>query len=74
MSNPLEQFINKNSQRADEYREIIEEMLGNYSRYGYAQETLIGILDYIESSHSISNGQAQAIENIRSKPNNKHGW
>ena len=73
MSNALEQFINKNSKRAEEYREIIEEMMGNYDAYHYAQETLLGILDYIEENHSVTDAQVGAITNIKSNPSKRYG-
>ncbi|KKU05033.1 MAG: hypothetical protein UX06_C0004G0001, partial [Candidatus Giovannonibacteria bacterium GW2011_GWA2_45_21] len=46
--NPLEQFINKKAKRAEEYREIIEEMMVDYSAYNYAESTLLGILEFID--------------------------
>lgn len=71
MSDALEQFINKNSNRAEEYREIIEEMMNNYSAYHYAESTLLGILDYIDENDTITDAQIQAIENIKEKPSNQ---
>lgn len=73
MSNPIEQFLNKKSDRAEEYREIIEEMLGRYDAYGYAQETLISFLDYIDENKDITDAQIQAVENIKEKPS-KNAW
>lgn len=64
----LEQFINKNSKRAEEYREIIEDMMGEHSRYGYAEQTLLGILDYIDEENNITDKQVEAVENIRENP------
>lgn len=70
MSNVLEQFVNKNSKRAEEYREIIEDMMGQYSAYHYAESTLLGILEYIEENDTITDAQILAVENIREKPSN----
>ncbi len=71
--NPLEQFINKNSNRAEEYRETIERMLSRWDAYGYAEQTLIAILEYIEKNDTITDGQIQAVENIKGKPS-KNAW
>lgn len=73
MNDVLEQFINKNSKRGEEYREIIEDMMGDFSAYGYAEDTLLGILDYIEKNDSITDAQVQAVENIREKPSENYG-
>lgn len=70
MSNVLEQFVNKNSKRAEEYREIIEDMMGQYSSYHYAESTLLGILKYIEENDTITDAQILAVENIGEKPSN----
>ena len=68
--NPIEQFINKNSKRAEEYHEIIENMMDDYYSYGYAENTLLGILEYIENNDDISDAQVEAVENIKEKPSN----
>ncbi len=73
MNDVLEQFINKNSKRGEEYREIIEDMMGDFSAYNYAEDTLLGILDYIEENDSITDTQVQAVENIREKPSENYG-
>jgi len=65
--NPLEQFINKNSNRAEEYREIIEDMMGDYSTYHYAESTILNILEYIDENDTITDAQVQAIKNIKEK-------
>ena len=70
MSNVLEQFVNKNSERAEEYKEIIEDMMGQYSAYHYAESTLLGILKYIEENDTITDAQILAVENIGEKPSN----
>ena len=67
MNNPLEQFINKNSSRAEEYREIIEDMMGDYYTYHYAESTLLNILEFIDENDTITDAQVQTIENIKAK-------
>ncbi len=69
-------FIQGKENRADEYIEIIGEMMGRYDDYGYAQQTLLGILDYIEENNNITDRQVEAVENIRNKPSRKdrYGW
>ena len=71
--NPLEQFINKNSERAEEYREIIEDMMGDYDAYHYAESTLLGILEYIDENDPITAAHIQALENIKEKPSESYG-
>jgi len=73
MSNALEQFLGKYSKRAEEYQEIIEGMLSRWDAYGYAEQTLISILDYIEENDNITDAQVQAVENIKEKPS-KNVW
>ena len=72
IENPLEQFLNKKIDRAEEYRKIIEGMMGNYFAYHYAEGTLLGILEFIEKNNDISEAQIQAINNIKNKPNKKN--
>ena len=72
-NNPLEQFINKNSSRAEEYRGIIEEMMADYSAYNYAESTMLGILEYIDENDTITDAQVQAIDNIKAKPSEGYG-
>lgn len=67
-NNPLEQFITKNHNRAEEYKEIIESMMRDYSSYHYAENTLLSILDFIEKNNLISNAQCRAVNNIKNKP------
>lgn len=74
MNNALEQFINKNSDRAEEYKLIIEDMMGDYSSYHYAESTLLGILDFIEQNDNITDAQVKAVENIRDNPGKRHGY
>ena len=71
--NPLEQFINKKAKRAEKYREIIEEMMCDYSAYNYAESTLLGILEFIDEEDNITDAQVQAVKNIRKKPSEGYG-
>lgn len=64
----LEKFINKNISNAVKTSMKIEEMMdsGNYT---WAEETLIGIYDYIQDNVSVTKKQMQAVENIAQHPN-----
>lgn len=73
MNEVLEQFLNKNSKQAKEYKETIEKMLSRNDAYGYAESTLIGILDFIEENDNITESQIKAVENIKEKPS-KNAW
>lgn len=73
MSDVLEQFLDKKAVRAKQYRKIIESMLGEWDRYGYAETTLIAILDFVEENNHITDAQIQAIENIKRKPSKRYG-
>jgi YesN/AraC family two-component response regulator len=66
--NPLEQFLKKNNERADKYHRIIEEMMSAYAEFHYAQDTLLGIMEYIEKNGSVTDAQVKAVENIRNNP------
>ena len=72
MNNPLEQFINKNAKRAEEYLEILSSMIGDPAYYGYAESTLLSIYEYIEEHNQITDKQVEAIQNIRENPSGKH--
>lgn len=61
----VDRFLSKKETRAAEYRELIEEMMGDYSRYGWAESTLLGIYDFINETGCITEKQIEAIENIR---------
>ena len=69
MSNPISDFLNKKADKANEYHEILEDML-NSGDYIYAEHTLADIYDFIEKNNHITDAQIQAIENIREKPSN----
>lgn len=61
----LDKFLKKFDDRATKWTAIIEEMMGDYERFGWAEDTLIGIYDYVLENNSISDGQIAAVENIR---------
>src|SRR3990167_1160748 len=67
--NAIDEFLNKNSNKAKEYEEIIEDMLRDGLKYNYAESTLIGILEFVERENSITDAQIKAVDNIKSKPN-----
>lgn len=73
MSDALEQFLNKNSDRAKKWQRVIEGMLNSDGDYDYAEETLGGILEYIEENDTITDAQIQAVENIQDKPSSSYG-
>lgn len=60
----LLKFLDRKDQNACEYREKIEEMLGDRDSYGYAEDTLLSILDYINEKDEITDGQMRAVDNI----------
>ena len=68
MNQILDDFLEKNSVRAEEWKSVLESMLNDYDAYGYAEDTLISIYEYIDEHDKISDKQIQAIENIRNKP------
>lgn len=68
MADVLEQFLHKKESRAKEYHDIIEDMMSQYSAYHYAESTLLSILEYIEKSGTITEGQMKAIDNIKNNP------
>ena len=74
MNETISQFLNNHSKRAQEYVEIIENMMGEWNRYGYAEQTLVGILNYIDENNNITDAQVQAVENIIAKPNTRYGY
>lgn len=62
---PIKAFLAKKSKHAEEYLKIIEEMMGDYETYHFAEETLIGIYDYVLANNEITEKQMQAVDNIR---------
>ena len=68
MLDPVSQFLNNRKEEkavpAREYKERIEYMLSNPTRYRFASETLMSIYDHIERTGCISKRQQEAIDNI----------
>lgn len=62
---PIKAFLAKKEDRAAKWLKIIEEMMGDYETYHFAEDTLIGIYDYVLANNDISDKQIQAVENIR---------
>lgn len=68
MNNAVQQFINKGKESAELYKNIIERMLNDTDEYEYAEETLCGILDFINVEGRITEKQMEAVDNIKDKP------
>lgn len=62
---PIKAFLAKKEDRASKYLKIIEDMMGDYENYHFAEDTLIGIYDYVLANNDITDKQVQAVENIR---------
>jgi len=73
MSETLNNFINKNNERAAEYLKILEDML-NSGNYIYAEHTLASMYGFIEKNGYISDSQITAINNIKKKPKRYGRW
>lgn len=67
----LDKFLAKHDDRAIKWTKIIEEMMGDFETYGWAQDTLIGIYDYVLQNNTITDGQIQAVENIAASVNRR---
>jgi hypothetical protein len=61
-------FLQKGEDRAAEYIDILESMLGDDYHYGFAYTTLLGIYDFIEKHGYITEKQVEAVDNIRKSP------
>lgn len=70
----LDDFLNKNKDIALKWQDVVSGMLNDVEAYGYAEETLIGIYEYIEENQSITQNQIDAITNIRQKPAHGRRW
>lgn len=68
MDDAIGNFLKKKQAPAEKWKGIIEEMLGDYKSYHYAERFLVQMLDEIYESKSLSEGQIKAIENIRNNP------
>lgn len=72
MNEALSNFLKKKQAPAEKWQRIIEEMLGDYKAYHYAERFLVQMLDEIYENKSLSEGQIKAIENIRNNPAKYH--
>lgn len=64
MTDAISQFLKNKRGRVDEYREKVEAMLADPTRYRFASDTLLGIFDHIEEHDSITDRQMEAVDNI----------
>jgi len=72
MTDVAQQFLDDRESEADEWRDQIMNML-NDEDYQYAESTLNGILEFVETEGHITVKQKQAIENIQSNPKDPYG-
>lgn len=56
-------FLKDGDERAIAYREKIEDMMGS-GDYGFAEDTLLGILDFIDKESRVTEKQCKAVDNI----------
>lgn len=68
----IDDFLNKNLERAEKWLPIISEMSTDPA-YEYASDTLDSIYDDVADEGRITDAQIQAIENIRNKPSQNYG-
>lgn len=71
MEDALDKFINKNSDKVEEYQAIIGRMMSDDRTYGFAHSTLSGIYDAIEETGTITDGQIRAVDNIKKSVKNR---
>ena len=72
MNSIIDGFANKHIDDVLEWTRIIEDMLGSYEHYHYAEETLVSILKSIEEYRKVTEGQKKAILNIKNNPAKYH--
>ena len=63
MSDVLSNFLKKKAGPVIEYREKIESMMSS-GDYQWAEETLLGIYEFINERDMITEKQIQAVDNI----------
>jgi len=73
MSNELDKFLHRNIDKVLEWQSELIDMIDQPHKYGYADNLLRGILEYIETKGDITEGQIQAIKNVKNNSGNKHG-
>ena len=71
--NAVDEFLKKNQDVASKYLKVISSMLNDYESYGYAEDTLAGIYENIESAGRVTKSQIDAVENIKDKPRRRYG-
>lgn len=67
MNNVLEEFLEHKSEGSEHYLEMVDEMIGS-GMYSYAEQTLVGIYEFIEEHGYITENQKHTINNIKNKP------
>lgn len=72
MNDVLKSFADKNKKLAQQYKEIIEEMLDS-GDYRYAETILVNYLYWIDEHGSLSSKQIEAVNNIKAKPSQSYG-
>ena len=72
MNSIIDGFANKHIDDVLKWTHTIEDMLGDYKSYHYAEETLVSILDSIEKFRKVTEGQKKAILNIKNNPAKYH--
>lgn len=72
MNEALGKFISQKQSKCEKYYHMIEEMLGDYKSYHYAEKFLVSVMDTIYENKTISEGQIKAIENIKNNPAKYH--
>ena len=74
MTDELYNFLNRNIDEVSEWMGKITWMLEEEADlYEYAEDTLLGILDTIETTGKVTEGQKRAVKNIQNKPSNNYG-
>jgi hypothetical protein len=70
----LDKFLGKHEDNAVKYLRIIEDLLADFETYGWAEDTLTGIWEYVDQNNSISEKQMQAVDNIREAGEKRRHW
>ena len=65
VENVLDSFLNNKAEGAADYMDKISNMLGDTDRYGFAEDTLIGIYNHIDRFGEVSQKQKDAVDNIK---------
>lgn len=70
----VQNFLEKREIKASKYIDILEDMLGDFDSYHFAETTLLGIYEFVEENGYITDNQIEAIQNIREKLNERYEW